>query len=281
MVHQSSGKACLIRIAFGKFLVYIRFVMETKLKGLNNFNLFMGSLHFVQALIVYLISDPTRGVVPITINYLSFDVATSKLLPATQELFTVNLAWLVVGFFLLSSFAHFFIATVYRKSYEENLKKGINKVRWYEYSLSASVMMVAISLLSGIYDLSSLIMIFALDAIMNLLGLAMEQENQGKEKVNWLTFVLGSIAGIVPWIVYGIYVYGASKYGGGNIPTFVYWIYGSIFIFFNSFAVNMVLQYKKIGKWSDYLYGEKAYIVLSLVAKSLLAWQVFGGTLRP
>ncbi|PIZ46567.1 hypothetical protein COY32_03065, partial [candidate division WWE3 bacterium CG_4_10_14_0_2_um_filter_41_14] len=66
-----------------------------------------------------------------------------------------------------------------------------------------------------------------------------------------------------------------------NIPTFVYWIYVSIFLFFNSFAVNMILQYKKIGKWSDYLYGEKAYIVLSLVAKSLLAWQVFAGTLRP
>ena len=28
-------------------------------------------------------------------------------------------------------------------------------------------------------------------------------------------------------------------------------------------------------------YGERAYIILSLVAKSLLAWQVFAGTLRP
>jgi len=43
----------------------------------------------------------------------------------------------------------------------------------------------------------------------------------------------------------------------------------------------MFLQYKKIGKWKDYLYGEKVYIILSLVAKSALAWQVFAGTLRP
>jgi hypothetical protein len=42
----------------------------------------------------------------------------------------------------------------------------------------------------------------------------------------------------------------------------------------------MVLQYKKVRKWKDYLYGERFYIVLSLVAKSLLAWQVFAGTLR-
>jgi len=159
--------------------------------------------------------------------------------------------------------------------------KGINKVRWFEYALSASVMMVAISLLSGIYDLSSLIMIFFLDAIMNLTGLAMEVHNQGEKKIKWLDFVIGCIAGIIPWIVFGIYVYGARQFGGGNIPTFVYWIYVSIFIFFNSFAINMFLQYKKIGAWKNYLYGERAYIILSLVAKTLLAWQVFGGTLRP
>ncbi|MBN1618020.1 heliorhodopsin HeR [Candidatus Dojkabacteria bacterium] len=255
--------------------------MEKQFKGLNRFNIFMGALHLLQALAVYFISDPDKGIVPITINYLEYDQIAAKLLPATKEVFSVNLAWFVVIFFLLSSVAHFFIGTIYMSKYESDLKLGINKVRWFEYSLSASVMMIAISLLSGIYDLSSLIMIFTLDALMNLLGLAMEKENQGKSKLNWLTFILGCIAGIVPWIVYGIYVYGASQYGGGNIPDFVYWIYVSIFLFFNSFAVNMFLQYKKIGPWKDYLYGEKVYIILSLVAKSLLAWQVFAGTLRP
>jgi hypothetical protein len=43
----------------------------------------------------------------------------------------------------------------------------------------------------------------------------------------------------------------------------------------------MVLQYRKVGRWKDYLFGERMYIVLSLVAKSLLAWQIFFGTLRP
>jgi len=60
-----------------------------------------------------------------------------------------------------------------------------------------------------------------------------------------------------------------------------YGIFFSIFVFFNIFALNQYLQYKRIGKWSDYLYGEKMYILLSFVAKSLLAWQVFTGTLRP
>ncbi len=41
----------------------------------------------------------------------------------------------------------------------------------------------------------------------------------------------------------------------------------------------MVLQYKRIGRWADYAFGESTYVLLSLVAKSALAWQVFGGTL--
>ncbi len=43
----------------------------------------------------------------------------------------------------------------------------------------------------------------------------------------------------------------------------------------------MILQYKGVGKWKDYIYGEKAYIVLSLVAKSVLAWIAFGGVMQP
>ena len=66
---------------------------------------------------------------------------------------------------------------------------------------------------------------------------------------------------------------------GANPPGFVYGIIVSLFVFFNIFAVNMVLQYKQVGKWRDYLFGEKVYIILSLTAKALLAWQVFANTL--
>ena len=255
--------------------------MEKKLRSLRTFNFVMAGIHFLQAVLVWYISDPKKGVVPITINFLRFDVLTQKLIPGNEQIAEVNLAWFIVAFFFICSFAHLILATVYRKSYEKNLQVGINKIRWFEYALSASVMMVAISFLSGIYDLSSLVMIFSLDAVMNLLGLAMEERNSKADKVNWLTFIIGCLAGLIPWLVFAIYVYGARVYGGGNIPNFVYWIYVSIFLFFNSFAINMVLQYMKIGPWKDYLYGERVYIILSLVAKSLLAWQVFAGTLRP
>lgn len=246
---------------------------------LRNFNIIMALLHAVQAVAVWLLS--TNFSLPITVSFLNFDVATQSLVPASHTLANLSLAWLIIGFFLLSAIAHLVIATIYNKTYNADLEKGINKARWYEYALSASTMMVAIAMLVGIYDLGALSMIFGLTAVMNLMGLMMEVHNQTTKKTSWLSFNIGTIAGIIPWLVVGLAFWSASKYGTGEIPTFVYWIYVSIFIFFMSFAFNMYLQYKKIGPWKEYRYGERAYIILSLVAKSLLAWQVFAGTLRP
>jgi len=40
-------------------------------------------------------------------------------------------------------------------------------------------------------------------------------------------------------------------------------------------------RYAKIGRWSEYRYGELGYIALSLISKSFLGWLVFGGTFQP
>ncbi len=249
------------------------------MRSLIKFNFLMALLHAGQALLMLAIAKDY--LLPVTTNYLTFNIIDKSLVPANTTLFEISLAWLTVAFLFMSSLAHLIIVTVYRKKYESDLKQRINKARWIEYSISASTMMVAIAFLSGIYDLSSLVMIFALVAGMNLMGLVMEVWNKGSKKVNWLSYFIGCFLGIVPWAVFVIYVWGAANYGSGDIPTFVYWIYGTIFLFFNSFSINMYLQYAKIGPWKDYLYGERVYIILSLVAKSALAWQVFAGTLRP
>lgn len=247
-------------------------------------NKWLAALHFIQGCVVLLLS--IGKTFPISTSYLSADPLQTAntghvvLATATHHLFELNMAMLVAIFFFISAAAHLFIATVYSKRYVAGLKQGINPVRWIEYSLSASTMMIAIGVLSGIYDLSTLVLIFVLDMVMNLLGLAMEMYNKGKRETNWLAYIIGCIAGITPWIAFGIYVWGAGIYGG-HIPGFVYGIYVSIFVFFNCFAINMYLQYKKQGKWANYLYGEKIYMILSLVAKTALAWQVFAGVLRP
>lgn len=246
--------------------------------SLRRFNVVMAGLHGLQAVAIIVLSKSFS--LPISGSYLRFNEKAQSLEPTSTILFNLSLPTLLVIFFLLSACAHLIIATIYRKTYESNLIRGMNKARWIEYSLSASTMIIAISLLVGIYDFSSLAMLFALTAVMNLCGLVMEVHNQTTKKTSWLSYWIGCLAGAVPWIVIAFYLWlGASN--GSAAPTFVYWIFVSIFVFFNCFAINMVLQYKKVGPWKEYLYGERAYILLSLVAKSLLAWQVFAGTLRP
>ncbi len=136
-------------------------------------------------------------------------------------------------------------------------------------------------MLTTIYDIGTLLCLFTLTAVMNLLGLVMEIHNQTTEKTNWTSYIVGCIAGFIPWIVIFFSLVGGTSSEGGSVPYFVIGIFVTIAIFLNLFAINMFLQYKKIWKWKDYLYGEKVYIILSLVAKSALAWQVFAGTLRP
>ena len=113
---------------------------------------------------------------------------------------------------------------------------------------------------------------------MVLFGLLMEHyEEPGNP--DWTTYIFGTIVGIVPWLGIGIYLWSPST--DASPPAFVYGIFVSIFIFFNSFAINMILQYKRVWKWKNYLFGESMYILLSLASKTALVWQVFAGTLVP
>ena len=124
------------------------------------------------------------------------------------------------------------------------------------------------------------------DRILEALELAANEGRLTKgEHIDWKHFIFGCIAGAVPWIAIFSIVWAYSAQEGlpaeAQIPGFVYVIIASLFVAFNIFAITMVLQYGKVGRWKDYLVGEKTYMVLSLVAKSLLAWQVWSGTLRP
>lgn len=247
-------------------------------RNLTRLNWFAGALHLAQAAAILIIAKEFW--LPVSTSYLTFNESTKSLEPASQALFNISLPALIAIFFMLSALAHLIIVTVYKKKYLSDLRSGINYARWVEYSLSASVMMVAIALLVGVYDAAILLSILALTAIMNLCGMVMEAHNQTTKRVNWLSFWIGSLAGIIPWLIILMYFI-VSAANDSAPPAFVYGIFVSIFVFFNCFAINMALQYKKFGKWRNYIYGEKVYIVLSLVAKSALAWQVFAGTLQP
>lgn len=259
--------------------------MEQSLQKLKRFNLIMGLFHLIQGVamlflatnVIQKISEFQPQIVQF---YLYFNPETRSLEPAAKELFTLPFGILVASFLLISAIAHGLIV-LNAKRYTEDLKLGINKFRWFEYAFSSSIMIVLISTLFGIYDIASLILIFVVNASMNLFGLDMELINAGsdKKKVNWGPFIWGSLAGIAPWVAILLYMFGNGNFD--QVPWFVWAIVGTYFVAFNTFPINMILQYKKIGKWKDYLYGERTYIILSLAAKSLLAWLVLFGAMQP
>ncbi len=247
---------------------------KSEFSRLRKFNAVMGFLHLLQAGLIFLLSTDFK--LPVTASYMTAQPGAGGL--TTETLFNFPIAVGVAVFFLMSSIAHFSVSTIGYKWYVKNLKKKINPARWIEYTFSASLMIVLIALFSGIFDIGFLLVIAIANSSMIWFGWLMEKMNNLEGKVDWSPFIFGCFAGAAPWIVIAIYLVLATIATNGAVPDFVYWIYVSIAIFFNIFALNQY-QYKKVGPWKKYLFGEKIYIVLSLVAKSALAWQIFTGTL--
>jgi hypothetical protein len=222
---------------------------------LKRFNIGAGTLQLVNGLAIlsltFLLTWP-KGT-DIYTFYLQFQHVTPTSpaifgFPSPQVIFTVDYLGVVLAAFpLISAFAHFMIAFPKNQQYNENLKKGINPYRWYEYAFSSSIMIWVIATFVGIWDFWSLAMIFLLNAMMIMFGYLMEVINQKTEKTNWSAFILGCISGGFPWVVLFAYFTGAVVASEGNVPAFVYTIFAVYLVLF------MVLQYKGVGRWRDYL----------------------------
>ena len=268
-------------------------IPAARAKQLFNWNRILVLLHGIQAIVIVAIS-PTDALVRFEGTYPVSKIVNGQfagLESAKELLFSFPLAYLVAAFFALSALAHFLVAFPLRKRYEGWLAQQFNPMRWAEYALSSTLMILGIASLSFVTDAGALVAIAVCNASMNLFGWSMEEANIGRKNVQWSHYIFGCIAGIAPWIA----LFTSVGLSLANWPTGVgpngrsleefkpvlVAIYVSLFISFNIFAVNMVLQRLKIGRWADYLHGERSYMILSLVAKTLLAWQVWSGVFMP
>ena len=243
--------------------------------SLRVYNLVIGLIHLAQGIAMLVLSNDFT--LPVTRTFLTGPPGTA---PAQEAWFDVRLGPAVAAFLLLAALDHLLMAAPgVNRWYTGMLAQRRNDARWIEYSVSASLMIVLIAMITGVSDIGALIAIAGVNACMIFFGLVQEHETDpSREGVNWMPFIYGCFAGAVPWAIIALQVASSEARGAGP-PTFVYGIILSLFLLFNSFAVNMVLQYRQVGRWSSYVFGERAYILLSLVAKTLLAWQVFANTL--
>ncbi len=246
-------------------------VDDQALRSLRGWNLALTLLHLAQAVAVVVLA--TDFAITITQSLPAGPPGTPTGSP--EALFDLPIGVAIAVFLVLAGLDHLLTATAMRRTYERDLRVGINRFRWVEYSFSATIMVVLIALYSGIDNVSALIGIIGANVAMILFGWLQESANPpGSTTRTMKPFWFGCVAGATPWVAIGYNLIAAEE-----VPGFVVGIFVSLFIFFNSFALNQWLQYKQVGPWRSYAFGEKAYLVLSLVAKSALAWQIFGGSL--
>ena len=254
---------------------YVLMSKEITSSTLRRYNLIAGVFHLAQMLVVLALSNDFS--LPIVARYMAGPPGSTFADPITLLNTPVGLT--VAIFLGLSAFFHFLVASPqYFGRYSTGIAAQRNYFRWVEYSISSSVMIVLISQILGVSDLAAIISIFGVNASMILFGWLQEKyESPGNG--GWLPFIFGCITGIVPWVALIFYVFSIGGVSDTTAPVFVYGIVVSLFVLFNTFAIVQYLQYKKVGKWSNYIRGEKTYITLSLIAKSALAWQIFASTL--
>jgi len=264
-----------------------RTIAPERARSLRRWNRFLAFAHGAQFVLMLLVSRTTALFEPVvpTVRPVIVNGEFTGIEQSSVLLVSFPLAYLIASFFLMSAVAHAAAGWFLRDRYQAWLARGMNPLRWVEYAFSSTVMIVAIAYISFITEFPALVAIAGTNVAMNLFGWSMEAVNEGRERVDWKHYIFGCIAGIIPWIAIFSILWAYSAQEGlpaeAQIPGFVYVIIASLFVAFNIFAITMVLQYRKIGRWRDYLVGEKTYMVMSLVAKSLLAWQVWSGTLRP
>lgn len=247
--------------------------MAENIQGrLRTLNLGVGLTHLVQGVAMLALSNDLAF--PVTAAFLEGDPVSQPGIPPTEVLFDLPIGPTVAVFLLLAAADHLLVSVgPIRGWYERQIAHGRNYIRWTEYSVSASLMLVLVAALAGIWNVAALIGLFAANSAMILFGWLQEKDHQPGGDMT--PFWFGTIIGLVPWLAIGTYLL-----AGGDPPGFVYGIFVSLFVFFMSFGLNQWLQYRQVGRWAEYVHGEKAYIWLSLGAKSALAWQIFANVLR-
>ena len=244
-------------------------------RNLRRWNVGVGLAHLVQAVVILIVGNGFA--IPVVAFVQTGPPGTA--LEVQRTFFSLRFSYAIAAFLILAAVDHLVTASPWGAPvYERQLARHINSFRWIEYSVSASIMVVLIAMLPGITNFYALLALFAVNSGMILFGWCMERVNQDRDEVVWWPFGFGCVLGAVPWIGIAVAIVISTTEGDG-VPGFVYGIFVSLFVLFNCFAINQWLQYRKRGRFADYLFGEKVYLVLSLVAKSALAWQVFGGTL--
>lgn len=194
---------------------------------------------------------------------------------------SINVANWILIFFALTFIFHFLYATDFfgKGYYTKWLKEGWNPVRWFEYSISASLMIVIISMLVGAKDITSLWAYFFIVAALQFCGLIVEREST---KVLKDVFQVQVATGIgwtlllavwIPILFSIVKIIGDARGYATNVPAWVPIIVVLQFFQYSWFGFIQLKQVRAMVKGTplpDFLSIERSYIMLSFASKLAL-----------
>ncbi len=248
-------------------------------QNLAKLNMVAAALLALEALGLILLAHNNPASIAITTNYLSNDVISAAYVPATQHLFDLKLVYLAAAVLIVPAASRGLASNTWRKKYETSLKKGNNTFRWVEHGVVTALLMLCVAMLVGLTDLVNLLLVIWLSGLIAWLGYKYQSYGIKNKSSDWQLFQTALKAGVWLWAVLLIYLGGALLWGRG-LPTYLYYIYASMGLISIGFAYNTYQSFRGSGRLSNNFWTERLYLLLTVVATSALAWQIYAGTLR-
>lgn len=262
----------------------------SKNKNIKNNNKEYSKVHLVFSVVylvqlVILVILGGKSWIPITTNYLAYDSLLSSggqvvHTAGTSRLFDLNIAWVLILMLCVSVISHILFATTYKNRYLAELKSGGQITNWVLYGVISSFVILVLALLSGVFDLSSLILIVSVNLFASAFGIISYSQTKGGKELHWFTQLNAIKASLLPWIIILIYIWGTFVYGGNSINAYVYWLYLSVIFMQGCYMYVLNKTNKKQGKFKEIFYSTKILFAILLVMQALVVWQVFLSALK-
>lgn len=231
-----------------------------------------------------------------------------------DELCYYDYGWMIIAFHMLSFVFQLGAAMTdlckngccgYK--YSKQVEDGKNPLRFIEYSISASIMLMVIAMINGIIDVHLLACIAVLTASCQLCGLVVEYLDDEKQLVlKWISHLNGWITFCTAyWCIARAY-FGSVEYSDASPPDFVVVIVLALFLLYASFGFVQLVELmwmtpvcnrccdieccktdsticpslcpafrSKADKKCNPRYKEIVFVTLSLGAKLTLGWILF------
>jgi|GEM_PF-5492114 len=258
-------------------------------ESFRRWHVVLAAVASIQAVAVVLFGAPHN--VAFMAQYLTKDTLQSQLLhhtvlaPGIRQLFTLNIAYILAGCLLVLAAAHTLFATVCRTQYEASLKQRTMRFRWILYGLTFAAVMTSSALVAGVYDIEALAAVVAFCLIAALSASVLETlgslpaKHQSRLYAGVLVTAAGAVA--MPFVLIIWFVLVTGMFGDSSAVWYVYVTLATAAVWSAAVAGNAYLIQQKRGKWVNYAYGERWYMVLAIVLQSLVVWEVFLAVLKP